>query len=302
MPDGRLISGNPALANILGYPTHEDFMINIDNIKFVNLVDSKNWEALTGILRQDGLVKGFECEIHRLDGSTTLVSINARADQKADGNTLMFEGTVSDITERRALEKRLVRAEKMESIGFLAAGVAHEINTPIYYIQSNIELLADIFKQLEQLVNVIQKISQTIKSGGPGEHYIRQLEKEINESAFNYLAEQIPEIITSSLDGVERIAKIVESMRYFAHPGIKEKTAIDVNKAIQNAITVSRNEWKYSADVVTDLDNSLPRFHGYQGEFHQALLNVIVNAAQAIADVIRESPDQKGKITITTKL
>jgi signal transduction histidine kinase len=99
---------------------------------------------------------------------------------------------------------------------------------------------------------------------------------------------------------VERVASIVRAMKKFAHPGCEEKTAVDINKAVETTILVARNEWKYVAELITDLDPDLPTVHCLPGDFNQVILNVLVNAAHAIGDAVRDTTD-KGRITITTR-
>jgi signal transduction histidine kinase len=118
--------------------------------------------------------------------------------------------------------------------------------------------------------------------------------------ALDYLAAEIPRAISESLDGVERTAHIVRAMKEFSHPA-DEKTAVDLNRAIESTLTVSRNEWKYVAELVTDFDPALPPVPCLPGEFNQVMLNLIVNAAHAIGEVLGERPTAKGKITIRTR-
>ena len=103
------------------------------------------------------------------------------------------------------------------------------------------------------------------------------------------------------MEGIDRVAKIVRAMKEFSHPGNEGKVASDVNKLIENTITVAHNEWKYVADLVTDFDASLPFVPCITGEFNQVILNLIVNAAHAIGDRIKEEGSQKGLITISTR-
>ena len=115
-----------------------------------------------------------------------------------------------------------------------------------------------------------------------------------------YLLEEIPRAIRQSLEGLERVAKIVRSMKEFSHPGGEEMQAIDLNRAIESTLTVSRNEWKYVADVATDFDPQLPMVDCLPGEINQVVLNLIVNAAHAIADKVRDAAGQRGTITVRT--
>ncbi|MBE9542849.1 MAG: histidine kinase, partial [Proteobacteria bacterium] len=103
-----------------------------------------------------------------------------------------------------------------------------------------------------------------------------------------------------SLKGVERIAKIVQAMKIFAHPGMVAKEPVDINKEIEKTITITRNEWKYVADLKTDFEESLPPIPCFRAEFNQVILNMIVNAAHAIAEANRDNQSQRGTIHIRT--
>jgi signal transduction histidine kinase len=115
-----------------------------------------------------------------------------------------------------------------------------------------------------------------------------------------YLTEEVPRAINQTLEGVDRVTKIVRAMKEFSHPGVKEKTLADLNKAIENTVTVSRNEWKYVADMITELDSSLPAVPCLVGEFNQVVLNIIINAAHAIQEVVGRDSGRKGTIRVST--
>ena len=116
-----------------------------------------------------------------------------------------------------------------------------------------------------------------------------------------YLLEEIPKAIEQSLEGVTRVSTLVRAMKEFSHPGTKEKIPLDLNRAIESTTTVTRNEWKYLADLETEFDPSLPMIPCHVGEFNQVILNLIINAAHAIADVIGKEGSTKGKIKIETR-
>jgi signal transduction histidine kinase len=116
-----------------------------------------------------------------------------------------------------------------------------------------------------------------------------------------YLQEEIPKAIGQLLAGVDHVARIVRAMKEFSHPGPLEKMPVDINRAIESTVTVSRNEWKYVADLTTDLDPNLPLVYCIAGEFNQVMLNLIVNAAHAISAVL-EGSGRKGTIRISTRL
>jgi signal transduction histidine kinase len=123
----------------------------------------------------------------------------------------------------------------------------------------------------------------------------------VKECDLPYLEKELPNAIDQSLEGLRRIGRIVKAMKEFSHPGSNEKLPADINRAIETTITVARNEWKYVAEVVTDLDPSLPPVPCLQGEFNQVILNLLVNAAHAISAVVGDGAKNKGKITVTTR-
>ena len=207
----------------------------------------------------------------------------------------------ADITARKLLESQLAQAQKLESIGQLAAGIAHEINTPTQYVGDNLRFLSGAFDDLLRLINVHRSLAQTFRQGMPIDERVRELEDITDEIGLDYLMEELPKSIAESLEGMERVAKIVLSMKEFSHPGTGEKSLADINKAIESTITVARNEWKYISEMVMDLDPSLPLVSCIPGELNQVILNIIINAAHAIKEQIGEDSDARGTITVATR-
>ena len=195
----------------------------------------------------------------------------------------------------------MIRSQKLEAIGLLAAGIAHEINTPTQFIHTNVEFLAEAFNDCSEVVNQISIVTKGLKEGKPRSELLQEVLDDFDQNEFAEMREEVQDALNGTLEGVERITRIVDSMRYFSHPGSDKKELLDINNAIEHAITVSKNEWKYYADIVTDLDANLPQILGYSAPLNQVLLNIIVNAAQAISDSIGDSPERKGKISISTQ-
>ena len=217
------------------------------------------------------------------------------------GKVAGLVGVVHDITERKQMEEQLARSQKLEAIGLLAAGIAHEINTPTQFIHTNVEFLAEAFNDCSEVVNQISIVTKGLKEGKPRSELLQEVLDDFDQNEFAEMREEVQDALNGTLEGVERITRIVDSMRYFSHPGSDKKELLDINNAIEHAITVSKNEWKYYADIVTDLDANLPQILGYSAPLNQVLLNIIVNAAQAISDSIGDSPERKGKISISTQ-
>jgi signal transduction histidine kinase len=205
-----------------------------------------------------------------------------------------------DVTRRRQLESQLARAQKLEAIGQLAAGIAHEINTPTQYIGDNIRFLQDAFADLHVLLAHATALRQATSAGTLPPALLRQLERTAATLDLEYLAEEIPQAIEQSLEGIARVTTIVQAMKDFSHPGTDHKIPIDLNRAIESTVTVARNEWKYVAEVALDLDPSLPLVPCLPDDINQVVLNLIVNAAHAIADVVHVHGTEKGCITLKT--
>jgi signal transduction histidine kinase len=217
-------------------------------------------------------------------------------ERDAAGTALRVVGTLVDIHDARRMQMQAANASKLESIGELAAGIAHEINTPTQYVGDNVRFLGDVFGTLQQCVDELNRMSEEQRDSIPSERVRRCVDK----ADMPYLREEIPKAIAQSLDGIQRIAKIVAAMKEFSHPG-QEQTPTDLNHAISNTITVATNEWKYVAKVETQLDDSLPQVPVVPGEFNQVILNIVVNAAHAIGETRAHHPTRIGTIRIVTR-
>jgi len=215
---------------------------------------------------------------------------------------------VAEIAERKGLERerqimevQLRQSQKLEAIGQLAAGIAHEINTPTQYIGDNARFLKDSFETIARLLLNHEALLKAVQTNSLTPDFVRQSEQILVASDLNYLFEEIPPAINQTLEGIERVSKIVNAMKEFSHPGGQDKTPANLNKAIECTVMVAKHEWKYIADLNLELDPDLPLVPCYLNDFNQCILNLVVNASHAIADVIKENPGSKGLITVRTR-
>ncbi|MCW8908453.1 MAG: PAS domain-containing protein [Sedimenticola sp.] len=217
-------------------------------------------------------------------------------------------GIIRDITERRKAEQQrqlmevqLRQAQKLESIGQLAAGISHEINTPSQFVGDNIQFLKEAVEDLQRLRSDYRDLVDAVESGGDPAPLLRQVREREEAIDLEFLNEEVPRAIEQSLEGIGRIGKIVRAMKEFSHPGEVNKVMTDINRAIRTTMEVSRNEWKYVAQVELDLEEGLPQVAVVPDMINQVFLNLIVNAAHAIADSQQAGGSKPGTIHISTR-
>ena len=202
----------------------------------------------------------------------------------AEGNPIGVVGTGVDITEHKAAEKRMAASERLESIGRLAAGVTHEINTPIQFLKDTLSFLTE---GMQEMAQYIDQLRATHPAPPESVDYVE-------------LRAEIPPALDRMRDGLARIADIVRSMKEFSHTDRREMSPVDLNRAIKSTLVIARSEYRYVADVETVLA-PLPPVVCHGGQISQVVLNLIVNAAHAIGDVVKNT-GARGKITVSTRI
>ena len=207
-----------------------------------------------------------------------------------------------EINKRHETEAQLLQAHKLESVGQLAAGIAHEINTPTQFVSSNVDFLDESFGDLSELLSLFVELLGKLKEGAVADDYIAEIEDSIEEVDLEYLLEEIPTAIAQSRDGVKRVATIVSAMKEFSHPGGDTKEEVNLNQILKTTSIVARNEWKYVADLELELDETLRPTRCLSDEMGQVFLNIIVNAAHAIEEKLGKNPEgDKGQIRVMTR-
>ncbi len=301
--DHRIIRLNKPMAKALGMPVEK-------------AVGEKCYTHLHGVdeppdicphtqLLKDGKPHTIEVYEERLGGYNEII---VTPYHDPDGTLIGSVHIVRNINERKQAEEereklhtQLLHAQKLESVGQLAAGIAHEINTPTQYVGTNIDFLEEAFQDLAELLTKYDQLLEAAKANRVSQELIEGIEETIEEVDLEYLMGEVPQAISQSRDGIKRVTSIVRAMKDFSHPGGKEKEPSDINQIIKTTVTIARNEWKYVSDLELELEDTMPMVPCLKDEMGQVILNLIVNAAQAIGDKLGENPEgEKGVITIST--
>ncbi|MBN1501209.1 MAG: PAS domain S-box protein [Spirochaetes bacterium] len=227
------------------------------------------------------------------------ITINPIRNEKVEIIGFLIFG--KDITEKKQMEAQYYQDQKLISIGELASGIAHEINTPTQYVNNNTHFLLDAFNDFSEIINSINEISTTDDYNKLSEN-LQNLKTLITEKDIEYLSSEIPVAINQSLEGLKRISEIVSSMKSFSHPETDKMIFTDVNKSINDTITITRNEWKYDSELITHFDENLPEIASVPAVLNQVFINIIVNASQAIKEAINKKIIKRGEIKIKTAL
>lgn len=295
--DGRVLDGNDQAGRMLSLSIPKQLASVFD------LFEDASREAIEKSLGQAG---GDLCsqKIASAAGCDRIVDVSVRLLSGSDGAEYIV--ALRDVTAQRSAENaaknaqlELLQVHKLEAVGQLAAGVAHEINTPMQYIGNNVEFLQLAFECYGNMLEIYEDTLAQCHRHGLTDELLARLDQSRKCEKLGYLRTRLPGAISKTIEGVAQVSRIVGAMKQFSHPGADEKTPVDLNEAIHTTITIARNEWKYHAKIVTNLDSDLPLVPCLPGEINQVFLNLLINAAHAISDV-PGAGEAKGTITVDT--
>lgn len=275
--DGWIVDSNPAAA------------------RFVNGGDGKMptqvshfWPDFMAVVTSAKALMGpVETRWKTPDGEKTVLATIAPQTEPDESEALAYVCVASDLTERKKLEIELREAQKLESLGQLAAGVAHEINTPMQFIGDNLNFIRDV------LTDLLPLLTKCTQPSSPAE-----LRDHASDIDLDFIMARAPGAVERALEGVGRVSEIVSAMRSFAHPD-RARSPQDVNNIIKTSLVLAKNEYKYVAAVATDL-GAVPAIDGNLPDLSQMFVNLIVNAAHAIEDRFGRDANA-GHISITTQ-
>jgi len=245
------------------------------------------------------------------DGAARNLLLSVLPQRSPEGLLVGVIGVGADVTHVAELERALAQANRLESIGQLAAGIAHEINTPVQFVSDNARFLAHSFGELLPILGQIEAIlgagsttdntTDNTDAGSNATRQLAELRAAVAGVELAFLAAEIPQALAESQEGLTRVTQIVRALKDFSHPG-SGRVETDVNRAVESTVQVSRNEWKYVAELSLDLDPDLGLVPCYEGELKQVVLNIIVNAAHSItARRLATDATELGRIALRTE-
>jgi PAS domain S-box-containing protein len=295
--DNRPFFVNKAFSALLGYGVGDLPEALLDQI---TLERDNGWDGPA----QPGILGTRQVTLTDSAGKSIPIEIRSWTVRGTDDENLGQVYFLRDLSEerrmdaeRKMMEVQLRQAQKMEAIGQLAAGIAHEINNPIQFVSNNTTFLKSIFSDLTSLVEAQRRTLEQVR----GKVDLTEVDALIKQMDYDYITSEVPEAISQTLEGIKRVSDIVKAMKDFSHPGSRNRQRTDLNKAVQDSVLVARNEWKYNSDVETILSPDMPAVFCQAGEVNQVLLNILVNAAHAINEAVAKGLRKRGTITISTE-
>jgi PAS domain S-box-containing protein len=280
----RFTAANKLVANRMGVEPCD--LIGKTDFDFFPREHAERFFADEQALIKSGvpLINREEIAFDKTRGMDRVILTSKMPLRDAAGNLTGIVGTGIDITDRKDAEERMASSDRLESIGRLAAGVAHEINTPIQYLTDSVSFIRDGVGELLAYIDELHKATDA---------------RPATTEDVDYMREELPPAMARVAEGLSRITEIVRSMKDFSHADQREMSEVDLNRAINSTLVVARSEYRDVADVETDL-GEIPRVTCHGGQINQVVLNLVVNAAHAIADS-RKGTAGRGKIVVSTR-
>jgi two-component system, NtrC family, sensor kinase len=295
--DGHVLEANASAGRSLGYAPDELTGVDVSQI-----MDGVTSEQVAELVMKTSLEPSCTLRLNLIKRDKTRFPAEAQLSALTVGGDPALLISARDLTERLRMEQDMRQAHRFEAVGQLAAGVAHEINTPMQYIGDNTSFLRTTVERLLGVVESFETLLADCESGAVTLSQVQECKKKLSSAKIPFLKKQAPVAIEQSLQGIAHVSSIIQGLKEFSHPGGEEKVTVDLNHVAKTAATVTRNEWRYHSTLDLQLKEGLPVIMGHPQELGQMLINLIVNAAHAIESCHgkKEGPPQ-GRIVISTE-
>ena len=297
--EGHIESSNQAASTLFGY-TRDEFL----GMTFCQLLKDEEIRSWKDCLRRyltdspDKQPPAQDLNGVNKEGHVFPLLVSISRYDAHDGPR--WTAILRDLTEYKQLQSKLQRARKLESVGQLAAGVAHEINTPMQFIYQNVEFSRHCFERIDR---VFKAFDENLQKDGPSKPWEQRWDEMLavkETEQYSMIRTELPEAIEECLDGVRRVVDIIQAMERFTLPGTEDFEPMDINKALKSATTVAQSALRKVALIDFQLEPGIPEVNCMGHEINQVLLNLIINAADAIAEKYGESQDVRGHLTLRT--
>jgi len=226
-------------------------------------------------------------------------NLESQVRQRTEALEIAYQALKKEMTDKKRVVDELSLAQKLESVGRLASGIAHEINTPVQFVSDAVHFVQGAFNDTFPLLERYHSLREAAATQSVTPELIAAVDAAEEAAEVGFIKEQIPKALESAIDGLGRVATLVRSMKEFAHPDQTTKALADINRALSTTLTIARNEYKYVAEIEPAY-GEIPQILCHIGELNQVFLNVIVNAAHAIAEAVAGS-ERRGLIKIATR-
>ncbi len=293
----QFIEANEGAASNTGYSRNELLQMELMDL-FEDKQTIEVRGALFAISSNPDSVARFECQVRRKDGSSYPGRLSLHRTHFEDTDVWVL--FITDLTEQKVLEAKLTQAQKLESLGTLAAGIAHEINTPMQCVVGNFEFLQNSFTKLTALSDRMVELLDASAVDWSKER--KQLQLLRKEYKYDFLRKQTPMALEEAADSSRRIVSIVRAMKAMSHPGTDDAVETDIHELIQDASIISRNRWKYVAEMTFNFSQEVPKIFGFPAELSQVFVNLFVNSTDAIIERLGSEPSVLGLISVETKV
>jgi len=294
LTDGRFTFVGPQAQAVLGFAESR-----WQEPGFLDVLLPRDREELVRRQLDDCLPGAFETLCSVVTADDRVVELRWTVSCELVDGRRFLRGLMVDVSESRRLVREMAMGQKLESVGRIAAGVAHEINTSVQFISDSVRFVRHALKDVPRAMADYRALAAGVLSGKDVADQARRASETDEAADVDYFLKNAPDALDRALDGISRVGSIVRSMTEFAHPDAHSQADVDINRAIRSTLNMARNEYKAVAEVVTDFGD-VPPVRCHAGDINQVVLNLLLNAAHAIGDVVKGS-GKRGRISVGTR-